>query len=92
MNRVIRAAKMFGFKKVYHTWKSLHSEAGYPDKEMVNPTSHRLIKVEIKKEGGKLTPAQAGWIEDLKTIEGIEVYVWYPHDWEAIVEILKGEG
>ena len=89
MNKVIQAAEtFFGFKRIYHPWKSFHSEAGFPDLVMVNPSARRLIFAEIKKEGAKLTPAQQEWIDTLKTIEGIEVYVWYPHDWLEIEKIL----
>ncbi len=58
---------------------------GFLDTELVR---ERLIKVELKFRKNKPTPEQLQWIEAYKRA-GIEVYVWYPRDWEVIAETLK---
>ena len=62
-SQVKHLAKLFGWR-YYHTWRSIHSPAGFPDTVMVRPP--RLIFAELKSEKGKLTPEQEAWIEDLK--------------------------
>lgn len=89
-------ARLYGWR-YYHTWRSIHSPAGFPDCVMVRP--HRLIFAELKREDGKLTPDQEGWIEDLidasiisresPTLTYPEVYLWRPSDFDSIVEVLK---
>ena len=29
-----------------------------------------------------------GWLAGLRECAGVEVYLWYPHDWRGIVEVL----
>lgn len=83
---VVDLAKTFHWK-VYHTWGSLHSAFGYPDLTLVR--GGRLIFAELKGSKGKLTEEQTLWLEALKGTGKCEVYVFYPSDWETIVEILK---
>ena len=40
---------------VYHSWKSHHSEPGFPDLVMVHPQKARVIFAELKREGQKLS-------------------------------------
>lgn len=56
-------AKVFGWK-YYHTWRSIHSPAGFPDCVMVRPP--RLIFAELKSEKGKLSPEQQEWLDILR--------------------------
>ena len=56
-------AKLFGWR-YYHTWRSIHSPAGFPDCVMVR--APRLVFAELKSEIGKLTPDQEAWLLDLK--------------------------
>lgn len=88
-------AKLRGWR-VYHTFDSRHSAAGFPDLVLVRPP--RLVFAELKSEGGKLTPEQKAWIEALKEIGAFdrltfrdipEVYVWWPRDHEQVIETLK---
>lgn len=88
-------AKLYGWK-YYHTWRSIHSPAGFPDCVMVRPP--RLIFAELKSEKGKATPEQKGWLDILTELESclspesdlmLEVYLWRPSDFDAICEILK---
>jgi len=79
-------AKMFNWL-YYHTWRSIHSPAGFPDCVMVRPP--RLIFAELKSEKGKVSPAQQEWLATLKATGKVEVYLWRPSDIEEIAEILR---
>ena len=74
----------------YHTWRSDHSPAGYPDWTFVK--DGRLIFVELKRQKGKLSPHQDEWLDTLRTCAAIEVYLWRPSDWlnGTIERVLKG--
>ena len=86
-NQVTSLAKTLGYK-VYHTFLSRWSDAGFPDLVLVG---HRVIYAELKREKGKCTESQAGWIRDLR-LAGAEVYVWRPSDWDEVVEVLQRRG
>ena len=60
---------------------------GYPDLTMARVGE--LLVVELKTEKGRLAPSQRLWLEVLETIEGIDVYVWKPSDWDAVHERLS---
>ncbi len=68
--------------KYYFSWTSIHSPAGFPDLILVRGSE--LIAAELKSEHGRVTPAQQGWIDALSRA-GIEVHVWRPADFDAIV-------
>lgn len=95
---VKQAAKLNGWL-YYHTYRSKHSEPGFPDCVMVRPP--RLIFAELKSEKGRLTPDQVDWLETIRQLTGleslagdrpfVEVYLWRPSDWEEIEEVLKRE-
>ena len=85
--QVIDLAKLCGWKE-YHTWKSIHSPAGFPDLILVRDCA--ILAVEVKSEKGKLTEAQWDWLEALgKT--GVKVYIWKPSNWEEVVECLQDD-
>lgn len=85
-------AKIFGWL-YYHTWRSIHSPAGFPDVVMVR--QGRLIFAELKSEKGKLSDKQQEWIDALRDgqkfapMPNWEVYAWRPHQIEEIAEILR---
>lgn len=81
---VVSLAKRNGWR-VYHTHDSRKSEAGFPDLVMVR--AGRLIIAELKAASGKVAAAQQNWIDDLRSC-GLDVRVWRPSDWKAIVEVL----
>ena len=70
----------------YHTHDSRKSQAGFPDLVMVRGV--HLIFVELKTEDGKLGADQHNWIEALRGVERINVWVWRPSNWPIIVKIL----
>lgn len=92
--QVKELALRFGWR-YYHTWRSIHSPAGFPDCVLVRPP--RLVFAELKSEVGEVSPAQEEWLADLREIEfawdnpdsPVEVYLWRPSDFEQIAEVLR---
>lgn len=62
----------------YHTHRSQHSVAGFPDDVILGPT--RMIFRELKRESFDPSPAQREWLDHLAAI-GQDVGVWRPSDW-----------
>ena len=69
----------------YHTWRSDHSTAGFPDYVLLRPP--RVIFAELKREKGKATAAQQRWLDGLLEC-GQEAYLWRPSDSEEILRTL----
>ena len=84
--QVKHLAKLFGWL-YYHTWRSFHSPAGFPDCVMVRPP--RVIFAELKTEKGQVSPHQQEWLDLLGQCPGVEVYLWRPSDFKEIVECLR---
>jgi hypothetical protein len=63
------------------------SGAGWPDLVCVRPP--RLIFAELKSETGALRPRQCEWLDVLRLLPQVEVFVW-PADWDELVETLTG--
>ncbi len=78
-------AALMGFKRAYHTYDSRRSSSGFPDLVLVRD---RIVYVELKREKGKLSPAQHEWLTALVKAKG-EVYVARPHDFDALAEALR---
>ena len=72
----------------YHTWRSIHSPAGFPDCVLVR--GNRIIFAELKSEKGKVSTSQQEWLDALKETS-VEVFLWYSSDetLEKIAEILR---
>ena len=86
---VVDYARTVGWK-VYFTWNSQHSPAGYPDLTMVRGT--RLVFAELKREGAQPTAAQRDWLAALRGVPGAEVFVWRPADFDGEVRrVLDGQ-
>lgn len=83
--QVIQAARLTGHL-VYHTLHSIGSEPGFPDLVICKPGN--LYVWEVKTERGRLTPAQARWL-DAFAANGIDAGVKRPHDIDEIVERLQ---
>ena len=83
LQQLVRScALQFGWR-FYHPWMSVKSAAGFPDCTMVRSDVRgaRLIFAELKTENGRLTEAQAEWINALGDVPGVEARVWRPADW-----------
>jgi len=79
-------AKLFGWK-LYHTWRSIHSPAGYPDCTLTR--DGRLVIAELKTETGQPTPEQYFWLVELSKVPCAEVYLWRPSQIEEIAKVLR---
>lgn len=64
---VIQIATYNGWRH-YHTHDSRHSVAGFPDLVLVRPP--RLLVVELKAEGGRVSVEQAAWIGAFTAVGG----------------------
>jgi hypothetical protein len=62
----------------YHTHRSQHSPAGFPDDVIMG--SLGMIYRENKREGHDPTPKQQKWLDGLAA-HGHDVGVWRPSDW-----------
>ena len=76
--------------RVYHTHDSRRSDPGFPDLVLVRNGQLRFM--ELKREKGKLTPAQAEWLSAFSWVaahnEGIHAGMFRPSDMERIKELL----
>lgn len=79
-------AKIFHVDKYYHPFLSKWSEKGFPDCTIIKVP--RLIFAELKSEKGKLSPAQAEWLELLRQCKTVEAYLWRDGE-EALEEIAE---
>lgn len=78
-------AKLYGWR-YYHTWRSIHSPAGFPDCVMVRDSY--VIFAELKVGNNQPSIEQYLWLEALARA-GQDVCLWYPSDFDEIVSWLK---
>lgn len=86
-------ARRFGWL-TYHTHDSRRSDPGFPDTVLTR--GGRLIFAELKSDKGRLRPEQMAWLcalretcDVLHPSRQVQVFVWRPRDWDAIVEVLR---
>lgn len=92
---VVECARLLGWR-VYHTYDSRRSEAGFPDLTMVR--RGRIVFAELKTAKGRTSAMQDAWLDDLDPAhggtdgDGAEAYVWRPLDWTSgrIEAVLRG--
>ena len=90
--RVFDLARLCGWLAArYPTFRPTGTTPGFPDLVLVHHGWGRLIFAELKMPKGRLSAAQDGWLAALRAVPGVEVYVWYPSDWDAIEMKLMGE-
>ena len=61
----------------YHTHDSRRSEPGFPDLVLVK--GERVLYRELKKQSGRVDPAQKAWMGALADA-GVDVAIWRPAD------------
>lgn len=83
--QILEAARTLGWA-VYHTHDSRRSAPGFPDLVLMRPP--RVLFVEVKREGGKLTSWQEYWRNGLQDCPGVEYHLWEPSDWASVVDVL----
>jgi hypothetical protein len=78
----------FRASRTAHGWRTAVAGdgKGFPDLVMIR--RGRLIIAELKVPPNSLTPEQEAWLAAWREVEGAEVYVWTPDDFEAIRGIL----
>lgn len=72
----------------WHDTDSRLNPAGMPDLILAKP-GHPLIIAELKRERGRLRPAQSVWMGVLAQVPGIVARTWRPADWPEIERMLK---
>ena len=86
-SQVVDLAKTLGFR-CYHPWLSIRSERGWPDLALFKPG--RFLLAELKTDKGKVSDKQTEMLAELKAA-GVEVHLWRPRDFDAIVEVLRSD-
>lgn len=77
--------------KTARGWRTpLQGTPGFPDTVFVHGRLKRLVIAEFKSAKGKLSPTQKLWVEALKAVPGIEMFVWRPEDMVEIEQVLLG--
>lgn len=89
--RVLALAVVLGWLP-YHTHDSRRSHPGFPDLVLVSLRGHGVLWRELKRQTGRVSPAQESWLAALADA-GQDVGVWRPADLlEGRVEaVLRGE-
>ena len=82
--QVCDAARKLGWHPVYH-FETRGSVPGWPDLTLIR---ERIIYVELKAKGGKLSDYQEDMLMRLKNAGG-ECYVFRPQDMDEVIEVLK---
>ena len=83
---VVQAAEMFGWWH-YHVADSRRSRPGFPDLVLIKPP--KVIFLEVKREKGRLTVAQADVLAMLEDCSEVQAAVVRPSDWAQVVEWLS---
>lgn len=91
--QVVQLAKTLGWRVQFH-WQERHSPAGWPDLTLWRTPRDgrpgRVLLAELKSAKGKLSPAQAQTIGELRDC-GLDVRVWRPDDFDSIAATLGGD-
>lgn len=80
---IIEAAKLYGWRCAHFRpamtvrgWRTpVQGDAGFPD--LVLARLGKVMFLELKREGGRVSPDQQAWLNDLDTDS--------PHCWSAVV-------
>lgn len=92
MQAVIEAAQALRWE-AYHTHRSEHSPAGFPDLVLIREAERigepsTIIVAELKTERGVVSADQQRWL-DLFASAGVPAFVWRPSDWPEVEKVLK---
>jgi len=87
LQQVRDLAKLCGWL-TYHTYDSRRSPEGFPDLVLVR--GNQMVFAELKSEKGSVRPEQRMWLDALEKVCNVEVYLWRPHNWDEIIERLRG--
>lgn len=87
LQEVLRQAFMYSGYLYYHTHRSQHSPAGFPDTVAIR--GRRMLVAELKREKTVPTDAQRHWLEAFQGVSLIETYVWRPRDLDKALQIIQ---
>lgn len=93
-SRVVDLARLMGWRIAHFRpaqtargWRTaMVGTPGWPDLVLLRPP--RLILAELK-VAAKVGFEQQEWLDQLGDVPGVEVYVWRPVDWDAVIEALR---
>ncbi len=92
---LVEVAHLMGWRAVHfrpartaHGWRTpgQYDATGWPDLILARPP--RIVAIECKRQGGKLTAEQAAWLADLAAC-GIETHTAEPADFDTIAAVLR---
>lgn len=94
--RVVDAAQLHGWHTCHTRRATVRagriatptSMTGWPDLVLWHETHRVVLYVEIKTDGGRLSPAQVRTLGSLSAA-GAWVMVWRPRDWDEIAALLR---
>lgn len=95
-NHMRTLAGSVGFDLLYHTYRSDHSDKGWPDDVMSHQLTTRMLLIEAKRQDGHLTYHQVLWLDRWARFRdsgnwGLEVYgAVRPLDRDQLWETLQG--
>lgn len=75
--QVRQYARDLGIELRYHTHRSQHSPAGFPDEVLLGRRG--ILFRELKRQGKHPTPDQQAWLDGLSAV-GLDADVWRPAD------------
>lgn len=87
---IVDLARANGWK-IFHLYHSVRGGGGFPDLTLVHAASKRLVYAELKLNHKSIRPVQREWLDTLRCIDGVEVYIWRPRDAEKIMEVISGK-
>jgi hypothetical protein len=92
---IVEVAHLLGWRAAHfrparttHGWRTpgQYDAKGWPD--LILTRSPRVVAIECKRQGGRLTDEQAAWLADLASC-GIETHVAEPSDFDTIAIVLR---
>ena len=83
----VRAVYLAHGFKFYHTHRSKRSDKDFPDCVGIRAGAQGVV-AELKVKKNKPTKGQLEWLELFRSM-GFRTFVWYPRDWNQILEVLK---
>lgn len=97
--QVIDLARLMGWRcahfraaRTNRGWRTpcVADAVGWPDLVLVHPVRRRVIFVELKADGGHLSPSQAEWLAALRDA-GADARLWTPGHWDEIERVLTNK-
>lgn len=84
--RTITGLLDLGRWRWHHETDSRRSKAGLPD--LIAVRRGQLLFIELKKTGGRVSPTQQEWLDDLGQVSSVGAHLWFPNDFNRAKEIL----